>query len=247
MYHDNNTLTISIEQFVSQIMKCAKAERISDSITYGYQNCWLEDHDVISKTLALDKKTAARIIHQYLRYELKEPDEQDFSEAAKLLDLYDCRSCVNHIAQVYVKGIMEQYSDMNGRCIFGMNEKLSHEESIAIIERIFDPTKRNPKLNLTKPLRKADTLTKEQVLLTYLSDKKAIFIDVRSLAEYEHNHMKGARHIPLATILKNPYAVCEQRDRSLLLYCNEGYLSHVAAQCLLEAGYDKVISFAWES
>ena len=56
---------------------------------------------------ATDRKTAAVLLHIFLLTELKEPDESDISGASILRDLYDCRVCVNHIAQVYLKGIME--------------------------------------------------------------------------------------------------------------------------------------------
>ena len=34
------------------------------------------------------------------------PDLEDISAAAVLKDLYDCRKCVAHIAQVYLRGLM---------------------------------------------------------------------------------------------------------------------------------------------
>ena len=37
---------------------------------------------------------------------LGEEDESDWSAAERLQDLYSCHVCLNHIAQVYVKGIM---------------------------------------------------------------------------------------------------------------------------------------------
>ena len=65
-------------------------------------------------------------------------------------------------------------------------------------------------------------------------------IDVRSPAEFTTAHLKNAINIPLISILKNPYAVSERRDRMLLLYCSDGYQSDMAAQCLKDAGYEKV-------
>jgi len=56
--------------------------------------------------------------------------------------------------------------------------------------------------------------------------------------------MADAMNFPLMKIIKNPYAVCENRDKMILLYCEEGAQSEAAAKCLLEAGYEKVAYFA---
>ncbi|MCR4617521.1 MAG: hypothetical protein K5669_04955 [Lachnospiraceae bacterium] len=58
----------------------------------------------------LNRVSAARIIHAFIQKALKEDDVKDINPAAVLRDLYDCRSCVNHIAQVYLKGIMTHVS-----------------------------------------------------------------------------------------------------------------------------------------
>lgn len=86
----------------------------------------------------LEKRDAARIIHFFLRYTHIEEDEPDWEKAKMLKDLYDCRICVDHVGQIYVKGIIEPYS----QDIFGMRNIISSEESKKIVARIFEKNQR---------------------------------------------------------------------------------------------------------
>ena len=76
-------------------------------LLYGHKRGWLEDSDETNPHKPLDRRTAARIIHQFMKIEMHIPDETDISQAEKLKDLYTCRVCANHIAQVVVKKIMQ--------------------------------------------------------------------------------------------------------------------------------------------
>ncbi len=76
------------------------------------------------------RNNAARIIHAILRDVYKIPDIRDenlLQEALKLKDLYDCRSCVTSIKQVYSRGIMKARYEISGNTetcrIFGGREK----------------------------------------------------------------------------------------------------------------------------
>lgn len=90
----------------------------------------------------ITRKQAAIIIHEYLRCVLHEDDDRETSLAKELKDLYDCRICVKHIEQVYVKGIMEAMIDLGKSketglpIIFGGNELLTDEEASKIVERV---------------------------------------------------------------------------------------------------------------
>ena len=72
----------------------------------------------------LDRRTAAFMVHKYLQDILKEDDVADISPAFRLKDIYECRVCVPHIAQVYIKGIM---TDRN--LFFGVREPLTDEDA----------------------------------------------------------------------------------------------------------------------
>ena len=56
---------------------------------------------------ALTRIDAAIMLHKYMLEVAGIPDLEDISGAAVLKDLYDCRKCVNHIAQVYLRGLMK--------------------------------------------------------------------------------------------------------------------------------------------
>lgn len=236
---------ITLLAFVESLMAYYKPEEpLQEAIDYGYRAGWLEDQDVIGKASWLTRKSMARILHNFMRLELKEADVTDWHAAEKLQDLYDCRSCVNHIAQIYAKGILDGILSQDNRFIFGMEETISPQESQQIIERCFMPSLRKPPLSTDNSLPVVERISFETAMSYLQQDKKILLIDVRTEAEYEKAHLTNALHIPLMAIMKNPYQVCELRDRHLLLYCHEGYQSDMAAARLLEAGYTNVQSFA---
>ena len=68
---------------------------------------WIEAQDLSSYDEAIKRIDAARILHLYMQHVLHIPDLTDISGADELKDLYDCRVCVNHIAQVFLRGLMD--------------------------------------------------------------------------------------------------------------------------------------------
>jgi len=76
-------------------------------LRYAHVRGWIEDQDERFCDNSLNRQIAARIIHQFMKIELGVADLQDISAAEELADLYTCHTCVNHIAQVYLRGIME--------------------------------------------------------------------------------------------------------------------------------------------
>ncbi len=240
---ENRTSSVSVEQFVCEIMKYYGVQT-EDVISYGYNAGWLEDQDATGRALLLERRTAARIVHQFMLQEIKEPDVADGRAATRLQDLYECRSCVGHVMQVYVKGIMEGHTDNAGRFIFGMREQASVAECGEIVERLFNVEKRSPQTS--EIIVEVEVITVEKALQYFKEDGSELLIDVRIAGDFDEKHMDGAVNIPLAYILKNPYAVSARRDVRILLYCEEGYQSEIAARCLAEAGYEKVYCFAWK-
>lgn len=186
----------------------------------------------------LDRKNAAWIVHDFLRTVSGEADEENLSPAKRLKDLYDCHTCVNHVAQVFVKGIM---SDKQSS--FGMKELLTAEEAKQIAIRMFRKEKRTPpkkddfvvggyKLSLPEAMSQKE------------KNPGTVIIDVRLSREYGETHLDGAISIPLSEILKNPYQVAENKFTPLLFYCENAYQSEMAANCVMEAGYWDVGYFA---
>ena len=108
-----------------------------DYMDYGYQVGWLEDMDITYRNEPLQRKNAARILHEFMRIELKEADVEDVSPAKKLRDLYDCRVCAKHVMQVYTKGIMEGNYLTDTLYLFEMNRGITVQEAETYIARAF--------------------------------------------------------------------------------------------------------------
>lgn len=236
---------ITIEQFILGIKNQCALEA-EDLLDYGYQRGWLEEQDITGKNALLDRKTAARILHQFMRIEMQEVDEENTDAALKLQDLYDCRRCVGHVMQVYAKGIMDGHVDQAGRCIFGMQEVIPADEVQEILRRLFQVELREARMQETKTIRRGERIAMTEALQYLQADKHAKLIDVRPEYEFLEKHLNGSQSIPLPVILKNPYIVSDRRDQMILLYCEQGYKSEIAANCLIDAGYENVMYFAWE-
>lgn len=240
-------LPINLKDFVIMLVKpIVKRLKTEDALSYGYRIGWLEEQDITKSLCFIERKTAARILHHFMRIELYEQDESNISHASKLQDLYDCRICAGHIIQVYVKGIMDGYCNSDNRLIFGMNDVISNNEAKQIVNRLWYSENRYPKKSNIIP-SDVITLNNEFALFQLQTEKSILLIDVRSTHEFEMSHITDANNIPLTDIIKNPYSVSTQRDKKIFLYCSEGYQSHIAAQCLLDAGYENVFCFAWKN
>lgn len=197
----------------------------------------------------MTRKTIVGLIHDFLRTELQEPDEIDSAPAYVLQDLFDCRVCAGHIIQVYVKGIMDGIVLPDGRMVFDAEKQVSKEELSDIMAKACFPEFRTPRRTenaQNSPGREPEEFSLEQVKRLMKEEKKTLIVDVRTEREYTEGCLPGAVNVPLLDIMKNPYMFSENRNKSILLYCGEGYQSRAAAQCLLEAGYPKVAYFAWK-
>ena len=111
-------------------LKDLKPDEIFDS---GLKDLWLESEDLIFRDKFLERRNAARIVHEFLKRVLKEPDEDDISDAKSLKDLYDCHVCTAHIAQVYTKRIMgEKKKD-----VFGLTDYVNKTEATDIVDKVY--------------------------------------------------------------------------------------------------------------
>ncbi len=238
--------TVSVEEFVQGLLQQIPEGHDNDEgMTYGYEVGWLEEEDVMAREVPLVRKQAARIAHEFLRREQKEEDTDDVSSAGVLQDLYDCRICVRHVMQVYAKGIMDGFTNLQGRYVFGMEEYVSEPEMEQILKRLFHAHLRIKRTISTQKTICAKELAFEEAVEMLQANRDWILVDVRSETAFAEGHMDKAISIPLFSILKNPYMVNERRDIGVFLYCEEGYQSTMAANCLAEAGYEKVFYFAW--
>lgn len=148
---DAGTL-ISVHDFVFLLWNAfsaqAKVEPVEAAsqnlLNYGHVKGWLEDWDEHDSGWPVDKRTAARIIHQFMKLELgvaEIADKESYTKAEELRDLYLCRSCANHIAHVYIREIMEaEFVESNGEqiLIFNGSRTITPEEAKLIINNTFN-------------------------------------------------------------------------------------------------------------
>lgn len=211
----------------------------------GATNLERELKDILKELLPADRRELAKEIHLYLKKELREEDEENWSAAGELLDLYDCHTCVEHIAQVYSKGIMTAVQTDKG-LVFEGDRIVSEEELEGIVDRTLHRERRfwvdNPKNEAPAILSCEEAM--EQYRNLKEGHRPVKLIDVRTPGEYEENGLNGAVNIPLSKILLNPYRVAENVRIPVFLYCDRGYQSEIAAGCLSTAGFSKVTAFA---
>ena len=100
---------------------------------------WLEEYDVLHKDEPILRKNAARILHMYMRTVLNEPDEKEPGPAWKLRDIYDCRVCAAHIAEVVDKGIMIPFFYDKDFGVFESDRTMDKKEAEECIERMRHP------------------------------------------------------------------------------------------------------------
>lgn len=118
------------EQFIKRLLEVF-GEDTGDVFSKGLENGWLEFEDKLYRDDEITRKNIARIIHLYLLKEKGISDLKDISKAAELRDLYDCRVCANHVAQVYLRDIMsaKELSVNGGFLWFDLN---GEDDSAAI-------------------------------------------------------------------------------------------------------------------
>ena len=136
-------MNISIKKFI-KLLASSYPEVLpvdqANLLLYAHTRGWLEDQDERFCDKNLNRQTAARIFHQFMKIELGVPDLQDISAANVLADLYTCHTCVNHIAQVFLRGIMDAQvieRDGNEYKIFNHLEEMTLEESKNCLKRLY--------------------------------------------------------------------------------------------------------------
>lgn len=129
-----------ISMSTSDLQAChVELDSASDILHYGHLRGWLEDQDEVESESVLVRRSAARILHQFMKIELQIPDLNDISAADELKDLYTCRVCVNHVAQVYLRNLMEAeevLQDDGAVLIFNMMKAVSKDEFLVLFQKL---------------------------------------------------------------------------------------------------------------
>ena len=69
---------------------------------------------------------------------------------------------------------------------------------------------------------------------------QSLWIDVRTVEEYNAGHLEGAVHIPYDEIEQKIEAVSADKNTDIQLYCRSGRRSGIALESLRGMGYSKV-------
>lgn len=73
-----------------------------------------------------------------------------------------------------------------------------------------------------------------------LVDDGAVLIDVRTLAEYNAQHLDGAINLPVDDIGDTIKNKVTDKETKIVLYCRSGNRSATAGQTLIDMGYKNV-------
>lgn len=187
-----------------------------------------------AELVGTSRQNVARLIHEKLLLVYKEGDEQDISAASVLKDLYDCRTCVNHVAQVFLKGIMRP-----GETVFGMRELVTEEEALLIAERTLKRDRRIPQKQEDKGAKEPMFLSWEQV-----SEIEADYlIDVRPMdesVEEEAVRVRAWTRVSLEEYCRNPFMLTMDIHAVIIILCENGMRSKLAASCAANVGFRNV-------
>lgn len=68
-----------------------------------------------------------------------------------------------------------------------------------------------------------------------------IILDVRTVAEYESGHIKGAINYPNENIKDEMLDILPDKDQLIFVYCRSGNRSKSASQKLVDIGYTNIV------
>lgn len=76
-----------------------------------------------------------------------------------------------------------------------------------------------------------------------LINNNAILIDVRTKEEYETDHLPTAVNIPYTDIASKIQEISEDKEDPIIVYCQSGTRSNIAAHTLIDDGYTNVYDY----
>lgn len=238
LFHNNKPVTNA--QFTILILKSAISEIPSgnnrsydDYLEYAIQKRIITDLESEFPNSPVTRQSAARIVHESLLKLFGETDNDNWQDAESLPDLYSCHSCVMHIAQVYVKGIITPYDDG----AFHLTDYLTFSETADIIIRIIDPS-----LRIVPPSLGHDIEFIDYAAALEMIKGGAVLIDVRNSDDYAAGHLIDAVSVPISELIYDSKTAMRNisADSSIIVYCRTGANSTKAASLLKKSGFIKV-------
>ena len=87
------------------------------------------------------------------------------------------------------------------------------------------------------------TITSEEAKKMMDQEDSLIIVDVRTQEEYDAGYIEGAVLIPDFDIETKAESLLPDKDATILVYCRSGRRSAIAAQKLVELGYQNIYDF----
>ncbi len=76
-----------------------------------------------------------------------------------------------------------------------------------------------------------------------MQDQGNLIIDVREPDEYAAGHIEAAVNVPLSSLESGIISVAPAKDTTLLIHCQSGRRSKIAADMLVKMGYTNIYEF----
>jgi rhodanese-related sulfurtransferase len=70
-----------------------------------------------------------------------------------------------------------------------------------------------------------------------LNDSSVVLLDVRTLEERNHKHIKGSLHIPMNELSQKLKLLEKHKEKEIICYCHSGSRSFMATLFLANNGY----------
>ena len=83
-------------------------------------------------------------------------------------------------------------------------------------------------------------ITPQEARELLAENKEVVLLDVRTIEEYEENHIPGSTLIPLDRIKNEAEAKLTNENAPILVYCRSGRRSKIASNELINMGYKNV-------
>ena len=124
---------MTAREFVDGLWVVYDKKQQTDNMRYVMEDKLKYVLSNIAANEEITRNQAAKILHAFIRDVMGMPDITDESvlqKATELKDLYDCRTCVSDIVQMYVRGIMDAgyVIKETGMKMFGGRELLAESE-----------------------------------------------------------------------------------------------------------------------
>lgn len=84
----------------------------------------------------------------------------------------------------------------------------------------------------------------EDVHQSVLDEKQVIFLDVRTIGEYERGHIKNSINLPVDDLEAKIVEIIPEKNKMIYAYCLSGARSNVAVNILSQLGYSNAFSMA---